>query len=104
MWHRYDSALRGAVVLALKIAGARGASAATARDLVDAIAATEGTQASKLLQNAEGTGRVREIPDAAPAREMSDNAMAALEVAYEEAARNGSKQISCEHVLVGLIE
>ena len=92
MWHRYDSALRGAVVSALRMAGARGASAASVRDLAEAIARGQDAQAENSSQN-----------DAVVvARAIDGDALAVIERAYELAALDGVKQISRAHVAAGL--
>jgi cytochrome P450 len=103
MWHRYDSALRSAVLTALKAAAARGGRCAEPQDLVAALCADSSSEAAKLLQNHSKFLSPKNVADVAPALEVSDAALRVLECAYEEAASATAKQITREHVLIGLI-
>src|SRR5687768_3722972 len=87
MWHRFQPALRDAVLHALHQAGRDGRALAEAKDLRAAVVAPPANSAQ---------------PDTVPATELSPCAMAALETAYEEAANAGVKQITTDDVLVGL--
>jgi cytochrome P450 len=90
MWHRFQPALRDAVLHALHRAGRDGRARAEASDLRDAIAA----QAANSTQD--------DTAGTTPATEFAPSAIAALEVAYELAADAGVKQITTDDVLVGL--
>jgi cytochrome P450 len=101
MWHRYEPALRTAVSRALVSAAAAGRVRAEAEDLARGIVSEGSSQAAKLLQN---RGLISDTPTSAePVAEFAPSAIAALDFAYREAADAGVKQVTCEHVLVGLL-
>ena len=90
MWHRFQPALRDAVLHALHQAGRQGRAHAEASDLLEAIGA-QSSGPSQLDSSA-----------ATPANAMAPSAMAALERAYEAAADANARQITADDVLVGL--
>ena len=90
MWHRFQPALRDAVLHALHQAGRKGCAQASASDLREALAAL-----SEKSAHPDTTG-------GAPATEMSGDAMAALDAAYELAADANVKQVTTDDVLAAL--
>src|SRR5689334_5141487 len=103
MWHRFEPALRTAVLRSLEAASARGASMAGAQDLAaGAIQAAPDAHAAKFLQtliSAEGSSD----RSGSMVAELAPDALEALEAAYAEGAHAAARQVTIDHLTIALV-
>src|SRR6266496_967700 len=97
MWHRFEPTLRTAITQGLRRAAADGRTRADASDLAAGLASQD-AHAEKVLQSHNP------IPNVAPVAELDHSALAAIDAACDEAAADPAvKQITCDHLLIGLL-